>query len=148
VEWRRTLDTMTVTAELLATRQTYADAYCGKNIDALMELFDDGDDSSVIGTGQNERCSTREQVRELFQRNFAEATATRFEFDRTHVIVNVGVIAATLVIHLDVQGQQMRVPLRWTVAAVRTGHGWLWLHRHASSPASGQPDGAAYPTGR
>lgn len=141
---------MTVTDELLATLQTYADAYCSKNIDALMELFGDGDDISVIGTGQNELCSTRDQVRELFQHNFAEATATRFDFEWTHAIVNgnAGVIAATLVIHLDVDGQHMRVPLRWTVAAVRTDDGWVWLHRHASSPAGSQPDGAAYPTGQ
>lgn len=150
MEWRRTLDTMTVTDELLATLQTYANAYCSKNIDVLMKLFGDGDHISVIGTGLNELCSNRGQVRELFQRNFAEATATRFEFDWTHAIVNgnTGVIAATLVIDLDVEGQEMRVPLRWTVAAVRTDDGWVWLHRHASSPTNSQPDGAAYPTGQ
>lgn len=140
---------MTLTDELLATLQTYADAYCSKNIDSLMELFGDDDHISVIGTGQDELCANREQVRELFQRNFAEATATRFDFDWTHAIVkdNAGVIAATLVIHLNVEGQGIRVPLRWTVAAARTDDGWVWLHRHASSPATGQPDGTAYPAG-
>lgn len=141
---------MTVTDELLATLQTSADAYCSTNIDALMELFGDDDHISGTGTGQNELRSNRDQVRELFQRNFAEATATRFEFDWTHPIVNdnAGVIAAPLVIRLDVEGQQMRVPVRWTEAAARTADAWMWLHRHASSPAGSQPDGAAYPTGR
>ncbi len=138
------------TEELLATLQTYAQAYCAKDVDSLMALFSDDRHVSVIGTGQDELCAGREQVRELFERNFADATATRFEFGWTDVIVtgSAGVIAATLVIHLDVQGQRVRVPLRWTVVAVRSDDGWEWLHRHASSSAGDQSEGAAYPTGR
>jgi ketosteroid isomerase-like protein len=140
---------MSLTDELLATLESYADAYCDKNVDALMDLFGDGDEISVIGTGADELCAGRDQVRALFSRNFAEATATRFEFGWTQATVEgtTGVVATTLTIHLDLDGRPVRVPIRWTVAATRAGDRWVWLHRHASSAAGSQRDGAAYPDG-
>ena len=40
---------MTTEDDILATLEEYADAYCAKDIDRLMALFDAGDDISVIG---------------------------------------------------------------------------------------------------
>lgn len=139
---------MTVENDLLATLDSYADRYCAKDIDGLMALFDAGDDISVIGTGEDELCAGREQIRDLFQRNFAEATAYEFEWRWRHVTVRGGtaVVATTLTIHLEVDGRRIQVPLRWTVALRRNEDRWLWLHRHASSAAGGQDDGKAYPT--
>ncbi len=135
-------------SELLATLDEYADAYCAKDLDRLMAVFDTGDDISVIGTGADELCSGQDQVRDLFERNFAEATAHRFEWHWTQVTVrgDTGVIATTLTIHLDIDGKQLQIPLRWTVACKRHQHRWVWLHRHASSAAGSQDDGKAYPT--
>jgi ketosteroid isomerase-like protein len=134
--------------ELLATLDAYADAYCAKDADRLMGLFDAGDDISVIGTGGDELCSGRGQVRALFERNFAEATAREFEWHWRHVTVagDTGVVATTLTIHLDLEGEPLQVPIRWTVALRQTEDGWVWLHRHASSAAGSQDDGQAYPT--
>jgi len=39
------------------------------------------------------------------------------------------------------------VPIRWTVSLVKIGTDWKWVHRHASSAASSQDEGTAYPTG-
>jgi hypothetical protein len=113
-----------------------------------MALFDDGDDISVIGTGANELCAGADAIRELFARNFAEATAERFEWHwtRTTVRDDIAVVATTLTIHLDLDGQKLAVPLRWTVALRRLNGQWLWLHRHASAAAGSQDEGKAYPT--
>jgi ketosteroid isomerase-like protein len=134
--------------EILATLDAYATAYCGKDIDRLMALFDGGDDVSVIGTGADELCSGTNAIRELFKRNFHEATAERFEWHwrRTTVRGDSAVVATTLTIHLDADGQKLAVPLRWTVALRKHEGRWLWLHRHASSAARGQDEGKAYPT--
>jgi len=83
---------------ILATLEEYAAAYCSKDTDRLMALFDDGDDITLIGIGADELCAGRADV-----------------------------------------------PIRWTVSLVRQGGTWRWLHRHASSPASEQADGDAYP---
>jgi len=134
---------------VLATLEEYAQAYCAKDADRLMALFDDGDDISLIGTGADELCAGRLQVKSVFVRNFAEATATKFEWHWKHVTVagNCAVVAITLTIHLDTADGPIEVPIRWTVSLVQRDGQWRWLHRHASSAAGSQADGAAYPTG-
>lgn len=90
------------------------------------------------GTGQDELCSGRSSVRGLFERNFAEASASEFTWHWTQVTVraSTAVVAASLVIDLTIEDEPLRVPLRWTVALRRDAHGrWRWLHRHASAAA-------------
>ncbi|MFQ5623992.1 MAG: nuclear transport factor 2 family protein [Paracoccaceae bacterium] len=138
---------MTDEGGVLATLESYARAYCAKNTDALMALFDETAAVSLIGTGNDELCDDREKIRAVFERNFADATAERFEWHWRHVTTagDAAAVAATLTIHLDINGEKLRVPVRWTVALVRRSNGWKWLHRNASVAASGQSSGAAYP---
>jgi ketosteroid isomerase-like protein len=140
----------TETDTVLATLDDYARAYCAKDIDALMSVFDDSDDISVIGTGADELCSGRDQVRDLFLRNFSEAQADRFEWHWTHVSVDgdQAVVAIALTIHLELAGDSLQVPIRWTVALRNNRERWRWIHRHASTPASDQSAGQAYPQGK
>jgi ketosteroid isomerase-like protein len=132
---------------IMATLEDYASAYCNKDIDALMRVFVDGDEISLIGTGGDELCGGREAVEKVFLRNFEEATAQRFEWHWSHIIVSgdCAVVAITLTIHLEYQGEELKVPVRWTVVLRKDQGRWGWLHRHASSAASSQDEGAAYP---
>lgn len=134
---------------VLATLDDYADAYCARDIEAMMSVFDDGDDISVIGTGTEELCSGRSEVKDLFLRNFRDAHAKRFEWGwvRATVIGDFAVVAVTLKINLAMDGEEVQVPLRWTVALRRSGNRWVWIHRHASTSASDQGSGKAYPSG-
>lgn len=140
---------MTDMNAVVATLDDYAEAYCSKDIDGLMNLFDAGDDISLIGTGEDELCAGRSEIRQVFERNFAEATATRFEWGWRHVTIveDFAVVATSVTIHLNHRGESIEVPVRWTVALVCRPQGWRWLHRNASSPAQSQEEGAAYPTG-
>lgn len=132
---------------VMATLEDYSSAYCAKDIDALMNLFDETENISLIGTGTDEICSGRESVKAVFLRNFRDATAKQFEWHWKDIITvdNQAVVAITLTIHLDVQGAHVEVPVRWTVALQKKNGRWVWLHRHASSAASSQEEGAAYP---
>lgn len=132
---------------ILATLRTYADTYCAKDIDGLMALFINGDDITIIGTGADELCAGRAKIRELFANNFAEATATSFDWHWQKVTHsgNAAIVATTLTINLILDGNEIAVPLRWTVGLAKQNDQWRWLHRHASSAAGGQSDGAAYP---
>ena len=141
---------MTNEEAVLATLEEYAEAYCSKDVDRLMALFDDGDNVSLIGTGADELCAGRSAIEALFLRNFSDATATRFAWHWKHVTVaaECAVVAITLTIHIETQDGPLQVPVRWTVSLVRRSGGWRWLHRHASSAAVSQEEGTAYPTGR
>ena len=132
---------------ILATLDDYTGAYCAKDIDSLMHVFDNSDNISVIGTGADEICVGRDAVRDLFLRNFGEASANRFEWNwvDTRVSENHAVISTTLTIHLEYMKKQLKVPLRWTVVLKKEDDRWVWIHRHASTSASNQEDGQAYP---
>ncbi len=137
---------MTDEIEIMASLEDYAKAYCAKDIVALMKVFDDSDNISVIGTGADELCQGRSEVEALFLRNFAEAKANEFEWQWSNIIVTGehAVVAISLVIHLEYQGEYLQIPIRWTVSLKKSDR-WKWLHRHASSPAVNQDDGQAYP---
>ncbi|MEM7016676.1 MAG: nuclear transport factor 2 family protein [Pseudomonadota bacterium] len=132
---------------IMATLENYASAYCDKDIDALMKVFVDSDDISLIGTGADELCGGKDAVMKVFLRNFEEATAEQFEWHWSHITISgeCAVVAITLTIHLIYQGEDLKVPIRWTVALRKVQGRWAWLHRHASSAASDQDEGAAYP---
>lgn len=140
---------MTDIKDILKSLEEYAEAYCAKDIDRLMAVFDEGDDISLIGTGADELCSGRAAVQEVFVRNFADATAENFEWHWKHVTIaeNCAVVAITLTIHLQTDDGPLDVPVRWTVSLVRRPEGWRWLHRNASVAAGSQEGGTAYPTG-
>lgn len=130
-----------------STLEDYAEAYCAKDIDALMRVFDDTDNISVIGTGSDELCVGRAAVKELFLRNFGEATANKFEWTwiDTRISGKHAVISVTLTIHLEYMEKQLKIPLRWTVVVKNENDRWLWIHRHASTAAADQDEGQAYP---
>lgn len=134
---------------ILATLDEYAEAYCAKDLDRLMAIFVEGDQVSLIGTGGDELCSGRQAIAAVFSRNFIEATANRFEWGWRDVAIHgdAATVAVALVIHLTIDDQSIKLPLRWTVSLVRVGESWKWVHRHASAAANSQDDGAAYPTG-
>jgi len=129
-----------------ATLEDYANAYCAKDLDALMQVFEDSDDICVIGTGGNEICEGREAVSALFLNNFDEATAHKFSWQWINInqSANSAIVGAALTIHLEYQGEQLAIPIRWSIAMKKTNR-WVWIHRHASSAATSQDDGQAYP---
>jgi len=134
---------------IVATLEEYANAYCAKDLQRLMAIFVDGEAISLIGTGADELCSGRKAVASVFERNFREATATQFEWDWKDVAVhgNAATVATTLKIHLDIDDQNIVVPVRWTVSLAKINTGWKWVHRHASAAAGSQDEGSAYPVG-
>lgn len=132
--------------EILATLEAYAKAYCAKDIDALMLVFDASEEISVIGTGEDELCSGVKAVKELFVRNFAEATALKFEWGWRDVIISnqCAVVSQCLTINLNTEDGQICVPVRWTVVLKKLDR-WVWVHRHASTASGSQAKGQAYP---
>lgn len=130
-----------------STLEDYAKAYCSKDIEAMMNVFDDSDNISVIGTGADELCVGQNDIKALFLKNFEEATATKFEWDWIDIRIsdNHAVASITLIIHLEYKGDYLKVPVRWTVVLKNKNRKWVWIHRNASTAASNQDDGQAYP---
>lgn len=140
---------MTEADTIFATLDEYADAYCAKDLERLMAIFVKGEGISLIGTGADELCSGRAQVAGVFERNFRDATAKQFAWKWKDIAVHgsAATVAVTLDIHLELDGENLTVPIRWTVSLVKVGEDWKWVHRHASAAAGSQDEGRAYPTG-
>lgn len=134
---------------VFATLDEYAEAYCAKDVARLMDLFVEGENISLIGTGADELCSGRAEVTGIFERNFRDATAHRFEWGWKDVSIHgdAAVVAVALKIHLSAGGEDLVIPIRWTVSLVKVGDAWKWVHRNASAAAGSQDDGKAYPKG-
>lgn len=130
-----------------STLEDYANAYCLKDIEGIMSVFDNSENISVIGTGADELCVGQKEVRNLFLRNFEEATATKFEWDWLDVRFSEkhAVVAVTLTIHLNYKGDDITVPIRWTVVLKNNNGKWVWIHRNASTANLNQDEGKAYP---
>ena len=62
---------------IMVTLEDYSTAYCAKDIDALMNVFCEGENISLIGTGGDELCAGREAVKKIFLRNFEEVSFPR-----------------------------------------------------------------------
>ncbi len=109
------------------TLEDYAKAYCAKDIDSLMNVFDDTNNISVIGTGADELCVGQAEVEDLFLRNFNEATANRFEWDwvDTRISNDHAVVSVKRTIHFQYMGNQLKVPLRWTVVLKYQNNRWV-----------------------
>jgi ketosteroid isomerase-like protein len=129
------------------TLEDYAIAYCAKDIEAIMQVFDASNNISVFGTGARELCVGRDQVKSLFLDNFEEATAQIFEWTWIDIRLsnNHAVASVTLILHLNYKGKEMQVPIRWTVVLKHQNERWVWLHRNASTAANNQDEGQAYP---
>ncbi len=141
---------MNNTDEIMATLEEYANAYCAKDLERLMGIFIDGEAISLIGTGGDELCSGRAAVASVFERNFADATATRFEWDWKDIAIHghAATVAIALKIHISIDNENLVIPIRWTVSLVKANGLWKWVHRHASAAAGSQDEGSAYPTGQ
>ena len=135
------------TEAIISTLNDYANAYCAKDIDAIMKVFDSGDNISVIGTGEDETCVGHTEIKALFIRNFQEATARQFDWNWIDIRIsdNHAIASVKLTIHLDTDDEQLSVSIRWSVVLKHTSSRWVWLHRNASVAASDQDEGQAYP---
>ncbi len=133
--------------DIMATLEEYAEAYCAKDLSRLMAIFVEDENISLIGTGSDELCSGKDAIASVFERNFGEATATRFEWMWKDINIHgeAATVACSLNIHLEMENKQLLVPIRWTVSLVRQNGNWRWVHRHASAAADAQDEGSAYP---
>ncbi len=141
------LDSKTENA-VLRTLDRYAERYGAKDADDVTDLFADDPDVLLIGTGADERWIGKAEVRLQFERNFAEAERTRFEWRSRHIAAagNAAWVAADAVVHVTVAGEDRSIPIRFTVVLEERDGIWRWLHRHAFVGAEGQSSGTAYPT--
>jgi ketosteroid isomerase-like protein len=139
-------DTQTEAAVQATFEQTRR-AYEQRDMARLLELFAPDPDLVMYGTGADEKRLGLAQVQAQAQRDWAQTEAASFEWSWTSISSagSVAWVAADVIGHARVSGQEVQFPLRLTGVLERRGERWLWVQWHFSVAAAGQAEGESIP---
>ncbi|SRR5579875_4025331 len=138
----------TTTAEVRATLlDRYLKGYVQRDLDLLMSSFAPEADSTILGTGDDERMVGYETIRNRIQRDWRQSDEIQWEWEPP-VVASAGPVAWTLSeTQFSARMGSIRVSFKTRVTAVLELRGDRWLIRqmHLSIPSSGQTEGESFP---
>ena len=114
---------------------------------SLMSLLASDPDVTFFGTGADEERFGPSEIKEQFQRDWAQSESASIEFDRVSVSSHgpVAWVAGDITLRATASGKDMTLPGRiTTVMEKRDGH-WLIEQWHLSVPMAGQEQGHSFP---
>ncbi|HEV2459045.1 MAG TPA: nuclear transport factor 2 family protein [Ktedonobacterales bacterium] len=139
-------DAQTETA-VLATLEQFKQAYEHRNMGHLLALFAPDADVVLFGTGADEKRIGLAEIQAQAERDWAQAEAFTLEWGWSSVSAagSVAWVAADVVGHITMGGQEVHLPLRLTAVLEHRGGSWLWVQSHVSLPAAEQAEGESFP---
>ncbi len=130
---------------LFATPQdaeaAFYDAFVRRNLEAMMEVWSDDDDSYCVHPG-GARIAGLENIRESWRQIFAGGQELRFSLRDARQIHTMMLAVHSVYEHISVAGQsRAQQPVIATNIYQRTERGWRMVAHHAASaPASLQTE--------
>ena len=124
------------------------EAFTKRDLDAVIAFFAPDPDVVVIGTGGDEKCVGLAQIRNIFERAFAQFEEASFKFGWHSVSAagSVALLATDATLYVKTSDRQISEQVRLTVVLEQRGDRWLIIQWHDSLPAAGQKDGQAFAT--
>jgi ketosteroid isomerase-like protein len=128
--------------------QQCLEAFTRKDLDAILAFVAPDPDVILIGTGGDEKGVGLAEVRNIFERSFAQFEEASFEFGWHSVSAagTVALLAADVNLYVKTSDRQITEQLRLTVVLEQRGNKWLIIQWHDSLPAAGQKEGQAFAT--
>ena len=133
--------------EVMASLQTFADAWARHDMDAMLVLFGPDPDVVVIGAGLDDKRLGRAQLREQLLRDWAQSEAVSVTFG-PHVVSSAGIVAwvaADMVVYATIDGVHTTFSGRLTAVLEKRRGEWKWMQSHFSLPATEQAQGESFP---
>ncbi|MBI4261328.1 MAG: nuclear transport factor 2 family protein [Actinobacteria bacterium] len=121
-------------------------AYETRDGDRLLSLFVPDGDVLLYGTGADEKRVGPAEIRANFERDWSQSETAYLSFD-WHSVSSAGEVAlvgADGAAHVRVEGQDVTMPVRATMAFERRGEKWLVAQMHVSTPAGEQAEGESW----
>jgi len=140
-------DPKTVTAVMNVMNQ-FAEAFSKRDLEATLLLFAPDTDVAFIGTGGDEKRIGPDEIKTLFERDFAQFEDASLKIG-SHSVSAVGSVAwvvADLILRANTGSREINLQARSTAVLERRGDRWLIVQSHSSLPAAGQKEGEAFPT--
>ncbi|MGB5925502.1 MAG: nuclear transport factor 2 family protein [Dehalococcoidia bacterium] len=124
------------------------EAFTKRDLDAVLAFFAPDPDVVVIGTGGDEKCVGLAEIRNIFERAFAQFEEASFKFGWHSVSAagSVALLATDVTLYVKTSDRQISEQVRLTVVLEQRGDRWLIIQWHDSLPAAGQKDGQAFAT--
>ena len=124
------------------------EAFTKRDLDAVIAFFAPDPDVVVIGTGGDEKCVGLAEIRNIFERAFAQFEEASFKFGWHSVSAagSVALLATDATLYVKTSDRQISEQVRLTVVLEQRGDRWLIIQWHDSLPAAGQKDGQAFAT--
>ncbi|HUV01974.1 MAG TPA: nuclear transport factor 2 family protein [Desulfobacteria bacterium] len=136
-------------AEIKAVLERMAEAYQNNDVDAVMGCYAPDPGVVSIGTGNDEKYIGPEQLRQAYERDFAQSESVSMTFDWLSVSIaaagNVAWVASDITVHVLVSGKDLTFSGRLTGVMENRDGNWLIVQGHFSLPAAEQPDGQSFP---
>jgi uncharacterized protein (TIGR02246 family) len=124
------------------------EAFTKRDLDAVLAFFAPDPDLVVIGTGRDEKCIGLAEIRNIFERAFAQFEEASFKFGWHSVSAagSLAMLAADVTLYVKTSDRQISEQIRLTVVLEQRGDRWLIIQWHDSLPAAGQKEGQAFAT--
>jgi uncharacterized protein (TIGR02246 family) len=132
--------------EILEAIDEAAQAFRERDIDRFMDIYAPDPDVIIIGTGKDEKCVGREEIKRTIERAWSQSDSAYFKIGWRSISSagNVAWVAADATVHVEIKGRVLVEDLRFTFVYEKRGDRWLIVHSHDSLPAAGQEEGESF----
>jgi hypothetical protein len=138
---------LSIAPDVLAVLKQFGDAYAKRDLELIRSLILPGPDTTMIGTGKDEKCVGLEAILSQIKRDWEQAESFTMEWKDSQV-KSEGTAAWVMGDCLGkamVKGESIELLMRYTAVLVRMGERWLIAQTHFSLPAAGQEEGSSFP---
>ena len=134
--------------EILEAIDEAARAFEERDMPRFLDLYAPDADVVMYGTGKDEKCVGREEIRRTFERAWAQSEAASFRLGWWSISSAgpVAWVAADATVHAEIEGRVLVEDLRITFVFEKRGDRWLCVQSHDSLPAAGQAAGKSFAT--
>ncbi len=134
--------------EVLDTIDGVAKAFEERDMNRFLASFAPDPDVVMIGTGEDEKCIGRDEIKAAIERAWSQSDSASFKLGWTSISASGSVawVSADAAVHAKVGQRELVEDLRFTFVFEKRGDRWLIVQSHDSLPAATQDEGQAWPT--
>lgn len=132
--------------EVKAALDNWSESYAQRDIQRLLSAVAPDADVVMYGTGADEKRIALGEIRTQAERDWAQTDAAVFSFEEPQISAagHVAWVAADCTFQVEVGGQEMSFPGRFTGVFEKRADTWLVMQAHFSLPAA-QDEGESVP---
>jgi ketosteroid isomerase-like protein len=132
-----------------ATLDNWADSYVKRDIKRMLTCIAPDLDVVMYGTGADEKRIGLSAIQAQAERDWSQTDAAEFILAEPMISCagSVAWASSEATFRVEMGGQAMAFPARFTGVLEKRGDKWLVVQAHFSLPASGQDEGDSVPAG-